>query len=394
MNNNVKLSSILVGAFLSQLNANEVDSVKDIFEKATISGQVRLAHYSLNPDTDKTKSVTALGGQLKFETAQLNGINAGIAIYTSQSIEALSGEQNDGRFSDYLTSSEKSYTELAEAYLNYTTKSFNIRVGRQSIDTPLADSDDVYMTPNTFEAVFITYNLKDLGLSILGANIQRMQGGDANYTNVINDSWMDTGDNGTNMLAFLYANDALEVGIWYYHIDKSTKAMYMDASANFEISKNNGLSLYVQYLDENEENGSDVDGSIAGVMLEVSLDRLTTSIAYNSVNIDTTKTIFEGFGGGCSYTNMQTTTAGSLGVDSSSYMLSLNYDIESINLFTSYGEFEADKTSEAHITELDIGASYAFNEEFDISLVYIDVDDKLVANSGADEVKLFANYNF
>ena len=394
MQNSIKLSLISV-ALLSQLNASEVHSVKDMFSDGQTSGQIRLGYYSSNPDArGETQSVTAIGGQLKFETASLNGISAGVAIYTSQNIDALSGEKNDEKFSDYLTSNEKSYTELAEAYLNYSINDFNIRIGRQLIDTPLADSDDIYMTPNTFEAVVASYTLKDLGLTFIGANIQRMQGGDAEYLNVTSNSWMNTGDNGTNMLAILYSNDMLEFGAWYYDVDKSAKAMYVDASANLEISQNNGITLSVQYLDESEEDNSDIDGSIAGIMLEASLDKLTVSLAYNTINIDTTKTIFEGFGGGCSYTNMETTTAGTLNTDSDSYLISLSYDIAKLNIFTSYGEFKADSSANGHLTELDAGVSYSFNDEAQVSFVYVNVDDKLATDSGADEIKLFANYIF
>ena len=394
MQNSIKLSLISV-ALLSQVNASEVHSVKDMFTDGKTSGQIRLGYYNSNPDAiGKTQSVTAIGGQLKFESASFNGMSAGVAMYTSQNIDALSGEENDGKFSDYLTSSEKSYTELAEAYLNYSVDNFNIRIGRQLIDTPLADSDDVYMTPNTFEAVVASYALKDLGLTFIGANLQRMQGGDADYLNVTNNSWMDTGDNGTNMLAILYANDAIEVGAWYYDVDKSAKAIYVDATANFEIAKNNVLALSAQYLDESEKDNSAVDGTIAGMMLEVSLDKLTASIAYNTIDVDATKEIFEGFGGGCSYTNMETTTAGTLNTDSDAYLISLSYDIAKLNIFTSYGEFKADYSANGHLTELDAGVSYSFNDETQVSFVYVNVDDKLATDSGADEIKLFANYTF
>jgi len=388
--------SLVASIVLVSANAQDVNNIDGAFSNGEVSGQIRLGFYQKNPDKtmEKTQSVTAVGGQLKYETASLNGFSAGVAMYASQSIGALSGKQEDGKFSPYLTSSEKSYTELAEAYINYSIDDFNVRIGRQAIDTPLSDCDDVYMTPNTFEAVVASYELKDLGLTFLGANVQRMQGGDADYQNVIDNNWKDTGDSSTNMAALLYLKNDIEASAWYYDIGKEAKAFYVDASKEFEIFPYHHVTISAQYLNENEENDSNFDGSIAGIMLEANYYSFTTMFAYNDVDLDTGKTIFEGFGGGCSFTNMETTTAGSLGFDSKSYVVAVGYDISNINIFAAYGDFESTTDNLGHMTEVDAGVSYSFNDNSDISFVYVDAEDKLATNSGADEIKVFANYNF
>ena len=48
---------------------------------------------------------------------------------------------------------------MAEAYINYKYDTLNFRAGRQVLNTPLADSDDICMIQNTFEAYVATYNL-------------------------------------------------------------------------------------------------------------------------------------------------------------------------------------------------------------------------------------------
>ncbi len=391
-----KLSLISV-ALLSQLNASEsVNSIQEMFSNGEVNGQIRLGYYNVDLDANSdTQSVTAIGGQLKYETASLNGINAGVAMFTAHSINSLSGDKDSDKFSDFLTSSEGSYTELAEAYLNYSIDNFNIRIGRQLLDTPLADGDDIAMTPNSFEAIVASYDIKDLGLSVIGANIQRMQGADAGYENVLKHSWMDTGDSGTNMLAVVYAKDTVEASAWYYDVDKSAKAFYMDASKEFEIYPYHHITFGVQYLSESEEDSSGIEGSIAGMMLDANYYNFNAMIAYNDINIDDSKTIFEGFGGGCSYTNMETTTAGAIDTDSSSYLISLGYSLDAIDFSLSYGNFEADIENNGHLQEVDAGISYALNDgQADISLTYVHIDDKIVANNDSDEIKVFANYNF
>ena len=393
MENIIKLSLISV-AFLSQLNANEAQSVSDMFSNSKTSGQIRIGTYSLDPNSDAdTQTVTAIGGQLKFETASFSGVSLGSAFYTAHTIDVLSGDDN--KYSDFLTSSKESYTELAEAYLNYTNVNFNIRIGRQVIDTPLADSDDIAMTPNTFEAIVASYEFRNLGLTIVGANIQRMQGLDADYENVTKNSWMDTGNNGTNMLAILYTKDALEANVWYYDIGKTTDAFYIDASIDFDIDSAFNLTLGTQYLDENEKDASGIDGSIAGILAEASYQNITAMVAYNDVSVDITKSIFEGFGGGCSYTNMQTTTAAALDTDSSSYVTSLGYEIANINTSIAYGDFEADANNAGHLAEIDVSMGYTYKDgKADITLVYVDIDDKINSTNSSKEIKLITNYNF
>ncbi|MBN2782809.1 MAG: hypothetical protein JXQ66_06165, partial [Campylobacterales bacterium] len=265
----------------------------------------------------------------------------------------------------------------------------------------LADTDDWTMTPHTFEAVVASYGFDDLGLTLVGANVQRWQGVDTDYENVTNNSWVDTGDSSTNMLAALYASDNIEAGAWYYDVSKAAKAVYVDASVGFEFSEDMGLSLSLQYLNESEEDSSGIDGSISGAMVEGALMGIDLSVAYNFTDVDNGKSLFEGFGGGCSYTNMFVTTAGGFNDgtygDASSYSLSLGYDISVINLYGAYAEFEADDigTGKGDKSEMDLVATYTYNDGLaDVSLGYVKVKDKIDSANSFNRIQFFANYNF
>ena len=65
-----------------------------------------------------------------------------------------------------LSSSDGSYTQLTQGYINYTHKGLNIRLGSQQIDTPLADSDHIRLIDNRFQAFMATYELNDVVLTI------------------------------------------------------------------------------------------------------------------------------------------------------------------------------------------------------------------------------------
>lgn len=410
--------SIIASLAISSAYSSDVTNVKDMFANGKVSGQIRLGYIDNSAATAGAKdtSATALGGQLKFETATFNGVSLGAAAYTSHSIMALSGDQAQGKFNDDLSSTEKHYTEMAEAYVNLNYSGINFRAGRQVLDTPLADGDDIRMTPNTFEAYVVSYTIEDLGLTLIGANVQRWQGWDSktaggvSYANVINNRWSETGVDGTWMAAALYANDTVELGAWYYDVTKNAKAVYVDATGNLDLGSGAKLTLAAQYLTESESNDaagapSGIDGSICGVMAEASHMGLTIGLAYDRVSVDSGKQIFEGFGGGSSYTNMDTMTAGTLHdgtyKDGTSYVGSIAYDLMGANLFAAYGDFKADAVgagAKAHVTELDLGVEYAHNDgEIDFALYYVMGKDKESSTNTAfddDHIQLTVNYNF
>ena len=437
----IKLSLVATGLMLSTLNADHthgtsvrdaqalsnntlnkavclecgVDNIADMFKHGTISGQIRLGHISYDTKVANTRdtSATALGGQLKFETAHFNGVSLGAAVYTSQNINALSGDQGDGKFATDLSSSERNYTELAEAYINYNIGGFNFRGGRQLIDTPLADSDDIRMTPHTFEAYIASYSFDDLGLAFTAGNIQRWQGVDADYANVTNDRWVEAGEDGTWLGAVHFERDNIEASAWFYDVSKATtdsvanKAVYTDIAYSMDINEDIALTVAAQYLNESESDNSGVDGSIAGVMVEAAIGSLTLGAAYNRVSLDDGKSIFEGFGGGSSFTNMDTNTAGLFADgqygDAKSYVLSASYDIAGANIFAAYGDFKADSyaagaNAQGHATEINVGVGYSHNEgEIEASLVYVVGEDKessVATEQDDDHLQLTLNYNF
>ncbi len=60
----------------------------------------------------------------------------------------------------FLGSNGQSYSILGESYLKFQYGNSSIKAGRQIIDTPYADSDDIGMVPNSFEGY--TFTNRDL----------------------------------------------------------------------------------------------------------------------------------------------------------------------------------------------------------------------------------------
>ncbi|MCD4668001.1 MAG: hypothetical protein K8R44_05370, partial [Sulfurimonas sp.] len=140
---------------IPQEDATVVGGLKRMFKYSKISGEVSSIYSNYNNDNATDTYATAVGTQLKYELAEFKGFNAGVALSLSRDINAWSGDKL--KHNSELSSEDGSYAQLSEAYINYKYENFNFRAGRQLIDTPLADSDDVRMIPNTFEAYILNY---------------------------------------------------------------------------------------------------------------------------------------------------------------------------------------------------------------------------------------------
>ena len=208
-------------AVMQTKEVSVTDNLKHMFKDAKVSGQIRMmyAGYEQKEQNVANNHATALGGKLKYELAELNGWNGGVAFYTSHDLNFASG--NNTYHNNELSSSDGSYTQLAEAYVNYKYKDFNFRAGRQILDTPLADSDDIRMISNSFEAYVASYNYN--GFSFMAGNIQSWQGYDAD----LDTPWEKTGKNGTNFGGVAY-NDVWELNLWYYNVTDIVNAIYLD----------------------------------------------------------------------------------------------------------------------------------------------------------------------
>jgi hypothetical protein len=388
-------------------HTNTADTFEEVFTKGKVSGQIRAGYFYNDPKITGISNnyATAIGGQLKFETARLYGFDAGAAFYTSHAITPFSGDRNKGKFNDELTTDDKYYDILAEAYLDYTYQDFKIRIGRQRIDTPYADSDDIRMTPNTFEGVTATYTYGNF--SFIGAYLTRWQGPDAGeytFEDLAEES------DGTAIAAVTFGNDMVEAGLWYYHIDHYADIFYTDISGTYAFNEHTSLKGAVQLAKQSEVDNSSIDGLLCGAMAELNYSGITLGIAYDQLFIDSDKVYFGGFGGGVGFVNMFEMTAGVFTVhqDAKAWKFTLGYDlstvgIDGLSLEYDYGDFKGDVAHEAR--EHNFILSYAPSDKWDIEVVYDRIKDvhkdigedevaHLHYDASVERVLVRANYNF
>lgn len=368
------------------------------FANGALSGQIRAGYINFNPEvSDPTNYTTALGGQLKYETARYYGFHAGAAFYTSHAITGLSGNKRRGRF-NYELAGDTHYDTLAEAYIGYKHESFEVHGGRIRIDTPYADSDDIRMTPNTFEGVLATYGINN-EFSLLAAYVTRWQGPDAESYDFID--LLGPKANGVAIAALTYAADTIEASLWYYGADRTADIFYADVITNHEIVEGFELVTGLQYANQSERSHSGIGGTLYGAMAEVSFSGFSLSAAYDTLHVGHFKEYFGGFGGGVAFVNLNETTAGVIavnqGVDALKLAVVYDFSEVGVNDFTAeynYGDFKGKERG--HFIEQNMILAYAHDEAWDIEAIYAHIHDDLSGpeDEGFDRFLVRANYNF
>jgi len=383
----MKKTMVISLAAVAALSGANID---EAFKSGTVSAQIRAAYVNQDNAIGTDTYGTSLGGVLKYETGTWNDIKVGIAAYVSQKLPFATGE-NEKANNDLFADNADSYVYLGEAYIDYAMNDFSLRIGRQLLDTPLADTDDIRMHPNTFEAAIATY--KGFGGSTLvGGVVKRFAGYDSG-NDISKFKKLDGIDSHGAAVAGI-VNESIEnlaLQGWYYGIDNIANVLYADATYAMELSETSGIEVAAQYGHFNELQNSTIDGSVYGAGVNYNIGMLTVGAAYNRVSSGSGKAIVNGFGGGPYFTSMEEMTIDGL-EDAKAYQFNAELDlsdagIEGARLAALYGKFKG-KTGglDAKVSEFDVVLAYDINKNVCADMSYATIDDKNknTGDSGTD----------
>lgn len=272
---------------LSELEKKEISivgSFDSMFKDAKVIGQIRFMYFRYNYNALSDTYATGDAALVKYELAEYNDFSAAAAFTSSYDISAFTGDNT--KFNNEFSTNDGFYAEISELYINYKNSGLNIRIGRQLIDTPLADNDDISMIENSFEAYIATYEISEF--SFMFALLKRWHGIDTRLD--VDKPWQDTGKKGTYLASIVYSNKVIDFGLWYYDISKSNssntatgnianRSIYTDLSIHLHPSRDIFVHANIQYLNQNESSNSDIESFIYGTFLEVK--DITLGIAYN-----------------------------------------------------------------------------------------------------------------
>lgn len=387
---------LITTSHLPQKDGGIVDSFRSMFEDGKTTGQIRIVHTTNKSDSTLDTYATAAGGKLKYELATLNGFNAALTLRYSEDISFVSGEKSSSKRDIRLSSNKAQYSTLSEGYLKYEDQNTLLKIGRQIIDTPLADIDDIAMVQNSFEAATLSYMHENLSFN--AGYLNRWQGVDAG----LDEGWVDTGN--TSYISFEYSN-SFDAQLWYYNIsdiDVANNSIYAELSCRYPLYDHTSIFGALQYLEQSELSSSGVESSIYGVIAEIITHNIGFNIAYNRSFSSKGKGSFSGFGGGSLFTNMDTMILDDITYDrdAGAIVTGISYEIDNFAFLYAYGNFKGKANSinqKEHIVEQDMGVEYNFNDEFIAYLIYVNSKDEqnhLTSDSDFEHIRVMANYNF
>jgi hypothetical protein len=394
MNNAKKLliTSLLAATAGTSHAANSFDQA---IKNASISGELRLGYIAVSPDvagaTDT--SAGAVGGHIKLESADINGFQFAFAPYFVEKVNALSGDEEDGELNgEFFDDNNASYAYIGEAYVNYAFNNGSFRWGRQAIDTPFINTDNIRMLPHTYQAAWLRYNPSEK-LHLEGGIAKKWagvgSGGNPGKFKPVSED----GDGALALGGVYQVNEAYTAQGWFYDFDNNFSLLYADV-----VRSRGPLELAAQFASYSEDNDSGVDGSAWGLMASYNLEALTFTAAYNESSNPDGKAVSVGLCGcGSFYTSMDEINIAEKN-DASAYLLAVDYAVnDALTATLATAHFEDADAATADIDETNIVLSYAFSDQLDAEFIHANVEnDAAPADEGTNFSRnlLRVSYNF
>ncbi len=426
------------------------EDLSSMFSEGKASGQVREFSVARSiTDTrpsgnDYTRKANAIGGFLKYETAELHGLTLGTAFYTTNGF-LLGSPRTDYTVVDpsLLGPDNEDYSLLGEAYLQYKRGNTTFKGGRQKLNTPLAGADDARMLPNLFEAYLLS-NTDIPDTTLVVGHVTRFAQGTfgrvytggilaatAGYSAVDTRDQVGTFENmgeyavgkrtdGVSVASATYTGvKGLKVQLWDYYAHDILNAIYGQLDYSTQLG---AFKPFVagQFIKENELGdkllsnlGGDgkIDSLYWAAKAGMSIENLTVYVAYSQTGANESgdaayaNAIITPWGGMPAFTQgMVTRHMFMAGTKASKAAVSYNWkgfgpDLSTILYYTDfdmadYNGYTSDDASEAGF---DVIYNTGFIKNLQLRLRGNFTSDYYVANDGAvdwDEYRFIVNYNF
>ncbi|BAF71761.1 OprD family outer membrane porin [Sulfurovum sp. NBC37-1] len=375
-------------------------------------GQLRAGYITFNENGNERNSAYALGGHYHIDSKRWNGLKVGLSAYTVLNL-GINQDRNDIN-PDFFNAEGNSFIQLTEAYLDGKWGKTEIKLGRQLLDTPHADSDDIRMIPNYFEAYTLTNTDID-NLMLSAGFINRMAGWEngvdaSKFVKIYETMGTDNEMDGIAYVSAVYEGiKDLTLSLWYYNYNNVANVVYAEAGYAYAFTENRSLTFGLQY-DGSRQTGSallgEQDANTYGVSMEFAAEDIGLHIltAYNLDNGNTGATGLS-LGGGPFFTSMEDQTFDAIGSAGKAWMIGAGYHFDAIGIdglvaAIAYGHFEADKDSLYESEETDIVIEYSWNEKLTLTAAFASVsfdagvDENNDPLNDFDQFRLVANYNF
>jgi len=225
-------------------------------DDAKFDVHLRTFYFNRDQYTNSRSEAWALGGWIGLQSGWLADLfRVGAVVYTSQPLYAP--DDRDGTL--LLKPGQDGYTVLGQLYgeFKFTDRIFGA-VGRKAYDTPYINTDDVRMTPNTFEA--ITVYGKAGGKEGGKDGVPEWRFGGGYFTKIKEKNsdqfkWMSTVagatvDRGVYVAGANVDGKDFSFGAINYYSDDVINIFYTDGKYSLPLANEYNLKLSAQYSDQ------------------------------------------------------------------------------------------------------------------------------------------------
>ena len=388
----------------------EIKSVRSVLGEYDLmehtKGQLRAGYITFSEAASSRTSSYALAGHYHFNTKRWNGLMMGAEAYTVLNMGISQNPLNVNP--DFFNTDNKSFIILSKAYLDGKWGNTEIKLGRQTLDTPHTDSDDIRMMPNYFEAYTIT-NTDITDLTLTAGFIRKMAGWEngtdsAKFVKIY--KTLGTSDN-TDGIYYASASyegiKDLSLSLWYYNYHNIANVIYAEAGYSYTLTKDMTLTMGLQYDGSKESETALLgkqDANTFGLSMEFASEEtgIHLLVAYNQDNGET-GAMGLSLGGGTFFTSMEDQTLDAIGSAGKAWMIGAAFHfnaigIDDLHTGIAYGNFKADNSSLYEANEIDAIIDYSFTDKFSVTAAYASVDFKMSGTEDYDQFRVVANYNF
>lgn len=165
------------GIWKNEGESRDTQKLIDIFKHGRVSGHFRsFLMQTQNKGELKDDRALAMGGGLKFETAQYHGFKfglSGVYVFDVASTDLLKPDPTTGQANRYEIGlfdlapkdNELDVSRLEELYLSWKSRHFTVTLGKQHINTPFINLQDGRMRPTAVDGLWLSGKLaKNIGI--------------------------------------------------------------------------------------------------------------------------------------------------------------------------------------------------------------------------------------
>jgi hypothetical protein len=358
-------------------------------------GNLRTGYIESSIGTDHTVSANAVGGELGCGYDFNKHIKARFGIFTALDTGLNHGDDNNIQ-DDFFNHKKDGYVLLGEAVLFLSYDKFEAHLGRQRLDSPHMDADDLRMIPNLFEAYLLDYHATEelyFGTGFVRQMSGWENGADQSRFIGIGDAFGGSGD-ASWVSWFKYEQEKINSNLWYYLVPDHLQIFYAELTYSDHINSKLFYTLGLQY-DWGKDIGAAKTGPVQahtwGVLASLSGYDVTASFAYNRNH--SKNDAIPSLGGGPFFTSMEELTLDAIsGGNASSIFLGLEYSPFSFaTIGGAFGKFHAGDKSQFEIDEFNVYLTIDWEKYIALELMYANLDDK---NSGENDHQFRAIFTY